>query len=251
MAQLLKASLANFRILRQLSLFIATDHKFYNAKSIHLLDLPTFLLPFGVTFQYSFYNCIAIYFLDLPCRTKSCYFCVWNSISCFVTLIQFPVTSLSLFSISFNRSLKFTWECYFQNTISRLIACSLSTQIVFPYISTGFINVLYSLTSVSQVIKLYVRYWHFVSIYSCFLWCHFDYSSNQSLGSVVASLPNDQEAPGSIPAVLWDLSLVENYCTACTDRVFLCFIVLCPCPDLCCLRRRPLNSAEHSPGEVL
>ena len=39
-------------------------------------------------------------------------------------------------------------------------------------------------------------------------------------------------------ALPWEFSLMKNYSTMCKDWVFLCFIVLCPCPALRCLRGR-------------
>ena len=41
------------------------------------------------------------------------------------------------------------------------------------------------------------------------------------LGSTVTPLPFDHELPGSIPALPWDFSLMEEYSTVCTDWVFL------------------------------
>jgi hypothetical protein len=50
------------------------------------------------------------------------------------------------------------------------------------------------------------------------------------LGSVVTSSLNDEEVPGSIPTLLWDL-----------DCLFLCFIVSSR-SVFCCLRRKPVHS---------
>ena len=39
--------------------------------------------------------------------------------------------------------------------------------------------------------------------------------------------------------------------TVCMDWVFLCFIILCLCSLLCCLRKRLLHSANHRSGDAL
>ena len=66
------------------------------------------------------------------------------------------------------------------------------------------------------------------------------------LDSVVISLPTDQEIPVSIPGSIVGFSLVDNSSTIFTDWRFLCFIILCLCSLLCCLRRMPLYSADYS-----
>ena len=53
------------------------------------------------------------------------------------------------------------------------------------------------------------------------------------------------------PALPWDYSLMENYSTACTNRVFMCFSILCSYTVQYCLRRRPLKSAGLRSGKVL
>ena len=45
----------------------------------------------------------------------------------------------------------------------------------------------------------------------------YQYVISRPLGSVVTTLPSDQEVPGPIPALPWDYSLVENYSMVCTD----------------------------------
>ena len=57
----------------------------------------------------------------------------------------------------------------------------------------------------------------------------------------------DQDVPVLIPALSWNLFLIENYCT---NWMFL-WIILCSHSVLCCLRRRPctlLNTRQGGPS---
>ena len=68
---------------------------------------------------------------------------------------------------------------------------------------------------------------------------------------MVTCLPIDQEVLDLIPSSAEDFTLMDNFSTACTDWVFPCFIILCPCSVLRCLWTRFLHSADHRSGEDL
>jgi hypothetical protein len=68
------------------------------------------------------------------------------------------------------------------------------------------------------------------------------------LGSVITSLPTDQEIVGLISGSARNYFLMENYSTVCTGWVFNYFVVLFTCSVLCRLRRSSPHSSDYSSG---